>query len=752
MKRLLLTGCALVFATALYAETAYLASPESVLVVHEVGLREDSYEPGAYLAEDGFEPYDGGYLPQTVPGRRMYTFRTAVQFSRDALDEKPAIYLGPKNYPFHLYVNEVLISAGGRHDGSTYNGASFVSRSILLPPQLLSDGENSIALQIYPQFENSPPGPLVISSYENVARWVFWRNFFGVYLIRGATVLALVLSAYFMILFISRLAAKGGVNRRFLYFSLVCIGFILAYFEIVFQHDSTREVLIKAISKAGFTFTVFLITLFVFELTEIFSSNRWAKAAVLTPMTVFALILLTRTSKEAIEAVFGVVMTFVFGPVLLFNVGVLLFSYFRDRKTDSLYVLFAFLAVLGGSLHDIYYITISVLPYAYLTAYGFIVMVVAIFLVLAKEQTRLHREALEREAALAVQNRSNERMIDDIRRVAGSLMDSSSRLDEGMRNSAILLETNARSRAEMAAKISSHVQQVEEIVDRLKDRLTMQTQRIAEAVGGQTRFVEEVDATLRQMNENIDRLAAEAGSSSALAGNLAEIAEGSSEVIHRADTAVRSVGEYSRFIEEVLQAVEDIAERTNLLSINAAIEAARAGRAGHGFSVVAGEVRSLSSASKGQVEDSFAKIGDMRKAIDVSTDLSNQVSGSLRTIIEESRRSADRIASMTDGLGAHRTESSQIMAAVEQLYHDTITIRDLSDESASQDRELAETLQELQTTFRSVEGFLDAQKQEADSLTKMMDDIRHVLAENRKNVEILGSSTGQADAPPAPPS
>jgi methyl-accepting chemotaxis protein len=216
-------------------------------------------------------------------------------------------------------------------------------------------------------------------------------------------------------------------------------------------------------------------------------------------------------------------------------------------------------------------------------------------------------------------------------------------------------------------------------------------------------------------------------------------------VIHRADTAVRSVSEYSRFIEEVLQAVEDIAERTNLLSINAAIEAARAGRAGHGFSVVAGEVRTRSSASKGQVEDSFAKIGDMRNAIETSTDLSREVSQSLHTIIEESRRSADRIASMTDGLGAHRTESTQIMAAIEQLYQDTVTIRDLSDESATQDRELTETLQELQATFRSVEGLLDAQKREAESLTKMMDDIRHVLAENRKNVEILGSSTGHLD-------
>jgi methyl-accepting chemotaxis protein len=242
------------------------------------------------------------------------------------------------------------------------------------------------------------------------------------------------------------------------------------------------------------------------------------------------------------------------------------------------------------------------------------------------------------------------------------------------------------------------------------------------------------------MNEHIDELASEAGSSSRLAGNLASIAEGSSEVIDRADTAVQSVGDYSRFIEDVLQAVEDIAERTNLLSINAAIEAARAGSAGRGFSVVAGEVRSLSSASKSRLESSFQKIGDMRTAIQQSTELSRLVAGSLHQIIEESRKSADRIAAMNERLGNHREESNQMLKAVERLHQDTITIRDLSESGAAQDRELTETLQELKSTFRSVEELLTDQRREAATLTKMMDGISHVLTENRKNVEILGSS------------
>lgn len=721
--------------------SAHLSAVDSRVTIQQLEYRQDPYDPGAHIESTGFSAYAGGHLEESPSGERsMYTFRGRLTVAPAALAEKLALYLGPNNYPYHVYLNGVMVGAAGRHREGSYNSASFVSRSFLLPPQLLSDGRNTIVLQIYPLFEVSPPSPLTVSSYENVAGWAFWRNFVGVYFIRGATVLALVLSAYFLILYLTR----GRTDPAYLYFVLVCLAFIMAYFEIIFQYSSTSEVLIKNVSKAGFTLVVFLITFFVLEFTGILRTNKYLRIGLLVPALVFSLLLITRTSKESIEAVFSLVMTFVFGPVLLFNVAILLISLIRDKKRDSLYILIAFVAVLAGSLHDIYYIMTSVLPYAYLTAYGFIVMVIAIFLVLAKEQGRLLTEARRREEALSVQNRAKERMIANVRLVSESLLESGRKLDASMAESSSLLRANDRSNTEMAERVNQHMRHVDQVIERLNERVTSATMRIAEAIENQTRFVEQVGETLRDMNEHIESLATDADASSTTARGLAEIAEGSAEIIDQSDSAVQSVGEYSRFIEDVLQAVEDIAERTNLLSINAAIEAARAGSAGDGFAVVAGEVRALSAQSKGRLESSFGRIGDMQQAISRSAVLSEKVSESLDRIIERSRESADNITAMTAGLSEQQRESQRILSAMDELRQDARTIRELSEAGAKQDEQLTHTLEELRSTFHSINELLEGQRHQAESLSRMIEGVNSVVSENRKNIEILRTSAWES--------
>ena len=95
--------------------------------------------------------------------------------------------------------------------------------------------------------------------------------------------------------------------------------------------------------------------------------------------------------------------------------------------------------------------------------------------------------------------------------------------------------------------------------------------------------------------------------------------------------------------------MKEITEKTSLLSINAAIEAARAGTSGAGFSVVAGEIRTLSSASKEKLDSSFQKIEGMQTSIDKSRSLSQEVSGSLTEIIDNTKISTGKISSMTNG-------------------------------------------------------------------------------------------------------
>ena len=80
--------------------------------------------------------------------------------------------------------------------------------------------------------------------------------------------------------------------------------------------------------------------------------------------------------------------------------------------------------------------------------------------------------------------------------------------------------------------------------------------------------------------------------------------------------AMNDIKEKSNKISKIIKAIDDIAFQTNILSLNASVEAARAGQAGKGFAVVAGEVRNLAQKSSEEAKNIFELISHTVKAID----------------------------------------------------------------------------------------------------------------------------------------
>lgn len=310
-------------------------------------------------------------------------------------------------------------------------------------------------------------------------------------------------------------------------------------------------------------------------------------------------------------------------------------------------------------------------------------------------------------------------------------------------------EESSSAAEEIAANASSATRQVDDLRSAVSEGSSAIEQITAQVVSLTGQIEKQGDAAahsaraLRALREDIEAAAAEgrerASDSKALADNTRT---GRSQV-DRARVAMQRVGGTVDTLNQFVAVIEAIAENTNLLALNAEIEAAHAGDAGRGFSVVAAEIRNLAAST---AENSAAIREDLQDMVG-----SVEEAGSASLAVEESfQRIAESVTLVTDSFGSIGKRLDAMDREVDDIDRSTTELSTLSTEVAAGSREMATGAQIITNAIRRIQQASEIAGQAiaeiaagTAQLSEAAIQVRDLGAESREAVSELAADLGR---------
>ena len=271
------------------------------------------------------------------------------------------------------------------------------------------------------------------------------------------------------------------------------------------------------------------------------------------------------------------------------------------------------------------------------------------------------------------------------------------------------------------------------------ENLKKSAEQVEEHIILQSQAMNKASASVEEMAENLSNISSTTQKADAISKELFENTQQGVEAIKISESAISLIQDSSTAVQNAVTMIQKIASQTNLLAMNAAIEAAHAGEAGKGFAVVADEVRTLASTTAQNLQTVSSNMKEMEEKIQNGVNSMQDAKNAFSSINEGVEKTTNIVKNIAQSLEEQRFSTEQTLSATKEVVQSIFSIKELVTLQREHTNSVFENTKNIVESSNAISDSLNQTSTVSDNLNTILSNVKDCASENNLSVEKMSA-------------